>query len=155
MTEFSIDTEATGTDTLTVSRPSSPDEVSRARIGDDTQRASQRGVQAVVVERADGTCVLYGRGLSGTWPSIGDARAAFEEMSAESVWRETTPGVWVARADANDAPTREGRPLPSRRPGSVPPKNQSSGTDTYMTARVIRGIARTGLSQPEQAVLAS
>jgi hypothetical protein len=109
----------------------------------------------VLVERADGTCVLYGHGLSGDWPSIGDAWAAFEDMSPAFVWRETTPGVWVARADANDAPTREGRPLPNRRPSSVSPKNGSSGTDTYMTARVIRGIARTGPSQSEQAVLAS
>ncbi len=109
----------------------------------------------MLVERADGTCVLYGHGLSGDWPSIGDAWVAFEEMSAGFVWRETTPGVWVARADANDTPTREGRPLPSRRPSSVPPKNGPSGTDTYMTARVIRGIARTGLSHSEQAVLAS
>jgi len=165
MTQLTMDSEAAGTDTLTLSRPVIPSGASRTTSLDKTSldepsldepgSTNQEKVQAVLVERADGTCVLYGRGQSGTWPSLRDARAAFEEMSPHLAWRETTPGVWVARADANDAPTREGKALPNRRASSVPPKNRPSGTDTYMTARVIRGIARTGPSHSEQAVLAS
>jgi hypothetical protein len=155
MTRLSIDSEAAGTDTLTLARPVSPDGSVRTTPRVEPRSTQQHGVHAVLVERADGTCVLYGRGQSGNWPSIGDAWAAFEEMGAPYVWRETTPGVWVARADANVAPARDGRSWPSRRSGSVPSRNESSGTDTYMTARVIRGIVRTGPAPSEQSVLAS
>ena len=156
MTRLSIDSETAGTDTLTLARPVTPDGAVRVALSSIAPRSThQHGVHAVLVERADGTCALYGGGQNGTWPSINDAWAAFEETASHLVWRETTPGVWVARADANTAPARDGKSWPSRRSGSVAPRNGPSGADTYMTARVLRGITRTGGSHPEDAVAAS
>jgi hypothetical protein len=156
MTQLSIDSETAGTDTLTLARPVTPGGAMRTTpSGVEPRSTHQHGIHAVLVERDDGTCALYGGGQSGTWPSISDARAAFEEAAPHLVWRETTPGVWVARADANTAPARDGRSWSNRRSGSVAPRNGPSGTDTYMTARVLRGITRTGGSHPEDAVAAS
>ena len=59
---------------------------------------AQAQVVAVVVVRADKTCALVGRGSGTSWPSLLEAKEAVALMSPVVVWRETTRGVWVARA---------------------------------------------------------
>lgn len=58
---------------------------------------AQKQVVAVIVERADKTCAVVGRGSGASWPSLHEAKEAVATMAAEVVWRETTSGVWVAR----------------------------------------------------------
>ncbi len=59
---------------------------------------AQAQVVAVVVVRSDKTCALVGRGSGTSWPSLLEAKEAVALMSPVVVWRETTRGVWVARA---------------------------------------------------------
>jgi len=104
----------------------------------DTGR--QAGVIAVAVQRVDRTCALFFRGSSGSWPSVDEAKASVEEVSAQVVWRETTPGVWAARVDVNEPPPLDH--APQRRRSPEPPRvaKSSTGTNTYMAALVLRGI---------------
>ena len=112
----------------------------------DRRDADRKGVIAVVVERRDGSCAAYLRGSNESWPSIDEGRAAVERASAPIVWRETTPGVWTARPDGD-------QPLPvdrgsrhSRRADPTEPTRASTRADTYMAARILRGIVGSGRS---------
>lgn len=98
------------------------------------------GVVAVAVERDDRTCTLLFRGASSTWPSVPAAKDAVEEMSDRVDWRETTPGVWTARADGH-APADLDRSIGrSRRPEAPrPPVRASGGGVSYNAALVLRG----------------
>jgi hypothetical protein len=152
MTPVFVDSKPAVGGTRTATRPAPSRAHSRTTARTDSEPSSNDGVRAVLVERADGTCVVYGRGRTGEWPSISDAWTAIERMWEELVWRMTTPGVWVARADANERPALDDRPWPTRRTHAVPPTKGPAGTESYMTARVIRGITSTGSSDPRQAV---
>jgi hypothetical protein len=103
------------------------------------------GVIAVIVVRGDQTCSLYCRGTDGSWPSVADAKAAVEELSAQVVWRESTSGVWVARFDVNDAPISDRGSGRNRRRDDPKPTTPSARGDTYMAAQVLRGTAVAGL----------
>jgi hypothetical protein len=105
-------------------------------------RASRR-VPVVLVERDDGSCVLYGRGQIGEWPSMDDAWRALEQKAPRLVWRESTAGVWVGRPDRNERPTVDRGSRPTRRVEATPADKPSPNGDTYMTARVIRGLSLT------------
>jgi len=98
---------------------------------------------AVVVERADRTCALFFRGASECWPSVDEAKNAVAQTSTHLVWRETTPGVWVARADVSDATSSD---RGSRRSPKIEPPREMprTGTATYMAARVLRGVVLSG-----------
>jgi hypothetical protein len=111
------------------------------------RRLSDRsdGVIAVIVERGDRTCSLYCRGTDGGWPSVAEAKAAVEELSAQVVWRESTSGVWVARFDVDDAPISDRGPGRNRRRDDPKPIRSSDRGDTYMAARVLRGASVPGL----------
>jgi len=101
------------------------------------------GVMAVVVERQDGSCALYLPRSNESRPSLDDARAVVEMTAAPVRWRETTPGVWTARA-AEDHPSRgDGWPHGRRADPAVPTKASAPG-DSYTAARVLRGTARPG-----------
>ena len=56
------------------------------------------GVVAIVIEGVDKTCTVVGGDFSISCPSIDDAMGTIEEMAPTVVWREATPGFWVARA---------------------------------------------------------
>jgi hypothetical protein len=103
------------------------------------------GVIAVIVERDDQTCSLYCRGTDASWPSVAEAKAAVEELSAQVVWRESSSGVWVARFDVNDAPIPDRGPGRNRRRDDPKPTRSSDRGDTYVAARVLRGTSVAGL----------
>jgi hypothetical protein len=63
-----------------------------------TRGASRYGVIAIVIECVDKTCTVVGSDFSLDFPSIHDAMGSIEEMTPPVVWREATPGYWVARA---------------------------------------------------------
>jgi len=104
-------------------------------------------VIAVVVERDDGTSMLYCRGSAGEFPSAEEARRVVERVSSDVVWRETTPGVWVGRCGESEGPAadrgngRTRRPEPPRRPRVSP------GGQTYLAALVLRGMVGSGHSR--------
>jgi hypothetical protein len=152
MTPVFVDSKPAADAARTATRPAPSRAHSRTTATTDSAPSSNDGVRAVLVERADGTCVVYGRGRTGEWPSISDAWTAIEGMWEELRWRMTTTGVWVGRADANERPALDDRPWPTRRTQTVPPTRGPSGTESYMTARVIRGITSAGSSDPRQAV---
>ncbi|HLN43997.1 MAG TPA: hypothetical protein VK215_16180 [Acidimicrobiales bacterium] len=108
---------------------------------------NQKGVVAVVVERDDGTCVLFFRGSGGTWPSSDEAKNAVDKISAGVVWRESTGGVWVARADLNGPEVSDRATARRRRSEPGKPAKTSATKDTYMAARVLRGTVRFGHSR--------
>jgi len=107
---------------------------------------STKGVVAVVVERGDRTCSLYWRGSDGAWPSIDQAKNAVEKVVAQVVWRETTPGVWVARVEGSEPTPVDPGPRRARRVEDRKAVT-ASGRETYMAALVLRGIDRSGLSR--------
>lgn len=108
----------------------------------------QKGVVAVVVERDDGRCVTFGGDCAGVWPSVDEAKKVVERFSAPVRWRETTGGVWVARADVSEVPVSDCGPGRRRRSDAdrVPRPPAPTGTATYMAARVLRGITPVGQS---------
>jgi len=118
----------------------------RVLTGAGGDGASQEGVIAVVVERGDRTCALYCRGSDSTWPSMVEAKNAVEKISAPVVWRETTGGVWVARAGVTEPPVFGRGSGRSRRTEPAETTRASASGGTYMTARVLRGMSRSGLS---------
>ena len=119
--------------------PSAPVRPRPAAKGED-------GVIAVIVERDDGTCTVFCRGTDRSWPSMEQARESVEDISSGAVWRQTTPGVWVARRGVADPPICDRGPGRGRR-SEVSKTTRSSGQgDTYMAALVLRGI--TGPGQP-------
>jgi hypothetical protein len=103
---------------------------------------SPGGVLGVIVERPDGTCALYTRGGGGDWPSMRAAHDALGQVVPALEWRQSTPGVWVARAGDREpelpARTRSSRAAFSPRPGPRPPSAPKS--DSYIAARIIRGV---------------
>jgi hypothetical protein len=107
--------------------------------------AGSEAVIAVVVERDDRTCSLFCRGSGGSWHSIEEAKDAVGRISSEVTWRETTPGVWIARTGTNKPPVSDRGSGVSRRQAAGPKKTSSRG-DTYMAARVLRGIGRSSRS---------
>jgi hypothetical protein len=107
--------------------------------------ARPEAVIAVVVEHDDRTCSLFCRGSGGSWHSIEEAKDAVERISSDIVWRETTAGVWIARTGTNEPPVFDRGSGVSRRAAASPKKASSEG-DTYMAARVLRGIRRSGRS---------
>jgi hypothetical protein len=107
----------------------------------------QKGIVAVAVERDDGTCVLFCRGSGVTWPSRDEAKKAVEKSSPDIVWRESTQGVWVARCDVNVPPVLDRVSGRRRRTDPDRVTSTSTGRDTYMAARVLRGTARFGQSR--------
>ncbi len=107
---------------------------------------NQKGVVGVVVERDDGTCVLFFRGSGGTWPSSDEAKNAVDKISAGVVWRESTGGVWVARADVNGPEVLDRARARRRRTEPGKPTKTSASKDNYMAARVLRGTVRLGQS---------
>lgn len=120
------------------------DSAVRTRGLGDTER--QTGVIAVAIERGDGTCSLLRKGESASWPSIGEAKSAVESSSAGIVWRETTPGVWTARADGSEPPALDRSYGHGRRTESAKSTKAPAQGDTYMAALVFRGTARSGHS---------
>ena len=100
------------------------------------------GVLGVIVERPDGTCTLYTQGGRGDWPSMRAAYDALEQVAPVLEWRQSTPGVWVARAGDREPElptrTRSSRAAGSPRPAPRPPSAPKS--DSYIAARVIRGV---------------
>jgi hypothetical protein len=99
------------------------------------------GVPAVLVERDDGTCVLYSRGPIAEWPSIDDARSALHREAPRLVWRETTAGVWIGRPDRNEQPVVDRGTRSTRRVDVAAGERTPPVGDSYMTARVLRGQA--------------
>ena len=59
--------------------------------------ARPEGVTAVVIECVDRTCTVVGNGMALSCDSIVAAMRTVEELAPRVVWRETTPGFWVAR----------------------------------------------------------
>ena len=55
-------------------------------------------VVAVVIERADTTCVLLYPGFGSSRTSLGAAMDAVENVTPGVVWREKSTGSWIARA---------------------------------------------------------
>lgn len=53
---------------------------------------------AVVIECVDNTCTVVGGDCVSSCRSLRDAMKAVEQIALNVVWRETTPGYWVARA---------------------------------------------------------
>ena len=104
-------------------------------------------VLAVVVQRTDHTCGLFCRGWGGDWPALGDAQGALEQMVGSVVWREATPGVWVARSNVDRAPVPERRAKRPRRVEVTRSSRSVSDNDTYETARILRGIIRPSRSR--------
>ena len=102
------------------------------------------GVIAVVVERDDGTCALLREGSSASWPSIDEAKSAVDSTSVQVAWRETTPGVWTARADGSAPPALDRSYGRSRRAEPARPTRAPARGDSYMAASVFRGTARSG-----------
>jgi len=113
---------------------------------------SQEGVIAVVVERSDGTCSVFCRGSGGSWPSVDEAKNVVEKVSPWVVWRETTPGVWTGRSDANELQVLDRGSGRSRRTEPAKLTRPSSGADTYVAARILRGTARSGQSKSDALV---
>jgi hypothetical protein len=111
-----------------------------SRAGPD----SQLGIAAVIVERGDRTCALFNRGLTDNWPSIDEAKAAVEKVSARVVWRETTRGVWVARVDGREPLISDRRRGGARRAEPAKTAKTSTPGDTFLTAHVLRGKVRPG-----------
>lgn len=128
--------------------------VTERGVGDDGRESSamrgdvevQKGVVAVVVEREDGRSVTFGRHCAGVWPSVDEAKNLVEKVSAPVRWRETTGGVWVARADVPEIPVPDRGRERRRRSDSDTAPQPPAGTATYMAARVLRGIAPGGQS---------
>jgi len=110
-----------------------------------------KGVQGVLVERDDGTCVSFGLDLNGEWPTIDHAWHAVKNVSAQLAWRETTPGVWVARAKVDDSPDRDRRPSSGRRAEASPSVNSSTRDQSYMAARVLRSAIQPAQSHQREA----
>jgi len=52
---------------------------------------------AVVIECEDSTCTVVGSGFSRLCHSKEEAMRAVEEVASSVLWRETSPGFWVAR----------------------------------------------------------
>jgi hypothetical protein len=113
---------------------------------DDPVPVEHEGVRAVLIQRSDGTCVLYGRGWEDEWTSVEGAWSAVESTAPRLEWRETTPGVWVAGADGDRSSPAGRQTGRARRSEGAATKRASSDADTYMAAQVIRGITRTGQS---------
>jgi hypothetical protein len=103
-------------------------------------------VLAVIVERTDGTCAFYGQGRRGEWPSMSAALDALARVTPTSEWRQSTPGVWVARAgDGERVPTGGSRSTrPASHPRRSPPAGPSPTSDSYSAARIIRGVGTKG-----------
>ena len=59
--------------------------------------------RAVLVERADASCVLYRGGPIGEWPSLGRAWAAVRAIHPDLEWRRSTPGVWIGAPGPNSS----------------------------------------------------
>jgi len=51
----------------------------------------------VVIECVDHTCTVIGRDPAVPCQSLEEAMDVVEEMAPSVDWRETAPGVWVAR----------------------------------------------------------
>jgi hypothetical protein len=110
----------------------------------DERHAPQmrQGVVAVIVERDDGTCALRLLGESTNWPSVAAAKHAVAGSSDQVAWRETTPGVWVARADGCAPPAGDRTPARRRRPeASTRSAGASVGSHSYNAALVLRRTA--------------
>lgn len=60
--------------------------------------AVRYGVVGIIIECVDKTCTVVGGDFSLSCRSIDDAMGTIEKMASPVVWRETTPGFWVARA---------------------------------------------------------
>jgi hypothetical protein len=58
---------------------------------------SRGSIAAVVIECVDKTCTVVGSEFSLTCASIRQAMQVVEDTTPQVVWRETTPGFWVAR----------------------------------------------------------
>lgn len=113
---------------------------------------SHDGVIAVLVEGSDGTCSLFCRGSGGSWPSVDEAKNVVEKVSPWVVWRETTPGVWTGRSDANEPQVLDCRSGRGQRTEPANTTRPSSVADTYLAARVLRGITHSGRSRSEAPV---
>ena len=105
------------------------------------------GVVAVVVERGDGTGMLYCRGSGGNWPSATEAKNVVERGSRDVEWYETTPGVWVGRARESKRPAVDRGTGRTRRPEPPRRSRVSPGGDTYLAALVLRGMVGSGHSR--------
>ena len=102
---------------------------------------------AVVVERDDGTSMLYCRGSGGDWPSVTEAKRVVETVSRDVVWRETTSGVWVGRCGESKGPAADRGTGRSRRPEVPSRPRVSPGGETYLAALVLRGMVGSGHSR--------
>lgn len=107
--------------------------------GDGLVTARQNGVVAVVVQHGDRMCSLFFRGSGTGWPSTDRAKDAVEKIAPGAVWRETTLGVWVARTATSEPPVLDHTYGHSRREPDKPRRTSTRG-DSYMAARVLRGI---------------
>ena len=73
--------------------PNTPRNVRVARVS----KRNQMGPIAVVIECVDDTCTVVGSGFAFSSRSIKEAMDAVGRMASPLMWRETTPGFWVAR----------------------------------------------------------
>ena len=100
---------------------------------DDTED----GVRAVLVERADASCVLYRGGLVGEWPSVGLAWAAIKAFDPRLEWRRSTPGVWIGDPGSATSPADGGPQAPQGQQVVGPGTDVAEGT--FSVARLVRG----------------
>lgn len=105
------------------------------------------GVVAVVIERDDGTGMLYCRGSGGTWPTAVEAKHVVARVSRGVVWHETTPGVWVGRAGESKGQAADRGTGRTRRPEPPSRPRVSPDGETYLAALVLRGIVGSGNSR--------
>jgi len=102
--------------------------------------ATADGVRAVLVERADASCVLYRGGPVGEWPSARHAWAAIRTIDPRLEWRRSTPGVWIGTPGSEPSPTHGGLQDPLGRRATEP--GTPDGADgSFSVARMVRAAA--------------
>jgi hypothetical protein len=69
-----------------------------ARVVTGPIAACERRLVAVVIESLDETCTVVGSDFALSCGSLGEAMQAVDEVTPKVIWRETTPGFWVARS---------------------------------------------------------
>jgi hypothetical protein len=60
--------------------------------------ACERRLVAVVIESLDESCTVVGTDFALSCGSLGEAMEAVDDVAPKIIWRETTPGFWVARS---------------------------------------------------------
>ncbi len=119
--------------------PASSGSAARA-VGSPLVEGAADGVRAVLVERADASCVLYRGGPVGEWPSAGHAWAAIRTIDARLEWRRSTPGVWIGTPSSEPGPAEDGPQDPSGR-RATGPGTSDVVEGSFSVARMVRAAA--------------